>query len=84
MMNLKTTISTTTDIYDINNQWLPKGNYYFTIRKIDHFKVVGDLIDRGLSVSYTFFYKNVIRMMSNAQARLARRANVSSPNMPDI
>jgi hypothetical protein len=83
-MNLKTTISSTTDIYDINHLWLPKGNYYFTIRKMKDCVVEGDLIDRGLRVVYTFNYINLIRMMSNAQARLARRANIVSPNMPDI
>lgn len=83
-MNLKTTISSTTDIYDINHLWLPKGNYYFTIRKMKDGVVEGHLIDRGLKVVYTFNYINLIRMMSNAQARLARRANITSPNMPDI
>ena len=83
-MNLKTTISSTTDVYDVNHLWLPKGNYYFTIRKMKDGIVEGDLIDRGLKVTYTFDYINLIRMMSNAQARLARRANIESPNMPDI
>tara|TARA_Y100000816_G_scaffold291173_1_gene281722 strand:+ start:956 stop:1750 length:795 start_codon:yes stop_codon:yes gene_type:complete len=83
-MNLKTTISSTTDIYDINHLWLPKGNYYYTIRKMKDGIVEGDLIDRGLKVVYRFNYINLIRMMSNAQARLARRANIKSPNMPDI
>lgn len=83
-MNLKTTISTTRDIYDENSLWLPKGNYYFTIREISNCRIKGDLIDRGLRVNYSFNYITFIRMMSNAQARLARRANITSPNMPDI
>ncbi len=83
-MNLKTTISSTKDIYDLNSQWLPKGNYYFTIREITNYIIKGDLIDRSLKTSYSFNYVTFIRMMSNAQARLARRANISSPNMPDI
>ena len=40
-MNLKTTISTTSDIYDTNSQWLPKGNYYFTIHEITNGIVKG-------------------------------------------
>ena len=83
-MNLKTTISTTSDIYDANSQWLPKGNYYFTIEEIRNGTVKGQLKDRSLCVTYEFNYVMFIRMMSNAQARLARRANITSPNMPDI
>ena len=78
---LKTSISANTDIYDLNGQWLPRGNYYFSINEISNTNVKGTLSDRSFIAEYSFKPDLVIKMMAIAQARLARRANISHENM---
>lgn len=80
--DLKTTISTTTDIYDRNGQWLPPGNYYFTITSIGNKYAKGILTNKDFKSEYSFKMKDVIRMMAIAQARLARRASIDETMMP--
>ena len=79
---IKTSISTTSDIYDVSGQWLPAGNYYFSIERTSNTKVQGMICDRMVSAEYTFKPITVIKMMSAAQARLARRANIVHECMP--
>lgn len=81
---IKTSISAISDMYDANGQWLPKGNYYYTITSIRNGAVKGLLSDRTADIEYIFAPKNVIQMMSVAQARLARRANISDSHMPSV
>ena len=81
---IKTSISAISDMYDANGQWLPKGNYYYTITSIRNGAVKGLLSDRTTDIEYIFAPKNVIQMMSVAQARLARRANISDSHMPSV
>jgi len=81
---LKTSISANADIYDLNGQWLPRGNYYFSITEISNTNVNGTLSDRSFIAEYSFKPDLVIRMMAIAQARLARRANISHENMPSL
>ena len=81
---IKSSISATSDMYDLNGQWLPKGNYYYTITNIRNGVVKGLLSDRTADIEYNFEPKNVIRMMSVAQARLARRANITDTHMPSV
>ena len=81
---IKSSISATSDMYDLNGQWLPQGNYYYTLTSIRNGAVKGLLSDRTADIEYIFAPKNVIRMMSVAQARLARRANISDTHMPTV
>ena len=81
---LKTTISCREDIFDMEGQWLPKGNYYFSVTNLSSRAVEGRLVERSFQASYRFRPKDIIMMMSNAQARLARRANIVHEYMPDF
>lgn len=81
---LKTSISATSDIYDLNGQWLPRGNYYFSIQRMSNTHVTGTLSDRTFAAEYIFKPEVVIKMMAVAQARLARRANITHENMPNL
>lgn len=80
---VKTTISCREDIFDMDGQWLPKGNYYFSVTNLSSRAIEGRLYERSFQASYKFRPKDMIMMMSNAQARLARRANIVHEYMPD-
>ena len=80
--SIKTNISSPTNIYDITGQWLPPGNYYFLVNYIGPGIFKGQLNCRGLTAEYTFVAKDVVKMMACAQARLARRANITDDEMP--
>lgn len=80
---LNTTISCREDIFDMEGQWLPKGNYYFSVTNLSSRAIEGRLYERSFQASYKFRPKDMIMMMSNAQARLARRANIVHEYMPD-
>jgi len=79
---IKTTISTSNNIFDVNGQWLPKGNYYFCINNFTNTTAKGELFERTFKADYEFELTDLVKMMSVAQARLARRANISDINMP--
>ena len=81
---LNTTISCREDIFDMEGQWLPKGNYYFSVTNLSSGAVEGRLVERSFQASYKFRPKDIIMMMSNAQARLARRANIVHEYMPNV
>lgn len=81
---LKTTISCREDIFDMEGQWLPRGNYYFSVTNLSSGSVEGKLVGRNFQASYKFRLNDIIMMMSNAQARLARRANIVHEYMPDV
>lgn len=81
---LKTTISCIEDIFDMEGQWLPKGNYYFSVTNLSSRSIEGSLVERSFQASYKFRPKDMIMMMSNAQARLARRANIVHEYMPNV
>ena len=81
--SVKTTISCREDIFDMDGQWLPKGNYYFSVTNLSSRAIEGRLHERSFQASYKFRPKDMIMMMSNAQARLARRANIVHEYMPN-
>ena len=73
--NINTTISNITDYYDIDNQLLPPGNYYFKIKKYRNNVFKGE-ISMGSKGSYGDFKIkaiDLVKMMAIAQARLGRR-----------
>jgi hypothetical protein len=79
---IKTTISANNNIFDVNGQWLPKGNYYFCIDEFTESTAKGELFERSFNADYEFHLKDLVKMMSIAQARLARRANIINTHMP--
>ena len=80
--SIKTNISSPTNIYDTAGQWFPPGNYYFLINYVGPGVFKGQLNCRGFAAEYTFASKDVVKMMACAQARLARRANITDDEMP--
>ena len=56
--------SSNEDIYDMNGQWLPKGNYYFSITRLTDNTAEGELYERTFQATYKFKLKDVVRMMS--------------------
>lgn len=79
---IKTSISISENIYDLNGQWLPPGNYYYYIKYTGVNCVKGELNCRGFQAEYTFKIDEIIKMMAIAQARLARRASINDEGMP--
>jgi hypothetical protein len=79
---IKTTISANNNIFDVNGQWLPKGNYYFCIDEFTERTAKGELFERSFNAEYEFHLRDLVKMMSIAQARLARRANIINTHMP--
>ena len=81
--DIKTTISCPTSICDLNGQVLPNGNYYFTINKYDDRCCQGTLAAKGQYGDFTFKTIDIVKMMSIAQSRLARRSGLCEKGMPD-
>ena len=80
---IKTTISCPTSICDINGNVLPNGNYYFTITKHNDAYCQGSLTSKGQYGEFTFKTIDIVKMMSIAQSRLARRSGLEEDGMPD-
>lgn len=81
-VGVKTTISTNRHIYDQKGNYLPSGNYYFLINSFDNNLVSGNITCKGEFGEFIFESSKVIKMMSIAQARLARRANLKEEGIP--
>lgn len=80
---IKTTISCPTSICDVNGNVLPNGNYYFTIFKYSDAYCQGSLTAKGQYGEFTFKTIDIVKMMSIAQSRLARRSGLTEDGMPD-
>jgi len=86
-MRIHTTISSIVNVWDINGNWVPMGNYYFLIKKINNRgQVTGILSNKHFKGKFTFESKDVFKMMAIGQARLARRCGIGGekgmPNYP--
>lgn len=80
---IKTMISTYKPIYDVNDKYLPYGNYNFIINKLTgNNSAVGTILVNGENESYEFKYHSIIKMMARSQAVLCRKANVFDDNIP--
>jgi hypothetical protein len=73
MVSIKTCISTYKDMWDLNGQWLPPGNYYYTITSYKDDKYIGNIYCKTLQAEFTFKGLQLISMMAQSQARLIRR-----------
>lgn len=81
-MDVQLTLSTCEECVDEMGRLVPPGNYYFKVTRMYPRMVSGTLYQRGEFGRFTFSYEQMLKMVSVAQARLARRANISSPHMP--
>lgn len=82
-IDLKTTISTEKPVFDVNDKFLPHGNYYFTIRKFTERNTgVGNIEIANERHTYEFKNYTIIRLMAKSQSRLCRRAGIEHIDMP--
>jgi hypothetical protein len=79
---INTTISATDTFFDLDGNIVPSGNYYFEVKKILGNEFSGDLIQKGKYGEFRFKAKDLVKMMSVGQARLARRANIDEDGIP--
>jgi len=91
-MKLQTLINTDRPKLDINDKYLPEGNYTYTIHHFGNNGVVtgyveGTIYDssstnkpilKQIKEEYIFKYYSVIQMMAKAQSQVARRARTIS------
>lgn len=84
--SIDTTLSTIRSLYDENGNYLPSGNYYFSIKDYERGFFIGEMKNHGDFGKFTFSPRKLIKMMAVGQSRLARRANLSQvegmPNYP--
>ncbi len=76
-LSSKILFSTEKPIFDVNDKWLPHGNYTF---QIEHYTssntIQGSIISTKTNGNYEFKYFSVIKMMAKAQSRMARRCDI--------
>lgn len=83
-LNMKTSISTEKPVFDIHDNYLPYGNYFFTIKSFSsNGTSIGTIKINNEIMQFEFKNFTVIRMMAKSQARLHRRANIFHLDMPD-
>ena len=84
MENIKTMISPIRSIWDRDDQWLPPGNYFFTVKKLKSKYVLGTVThEQGFRSDFEFKINEFIQMMATSQASLARKANFTHDDMPE-
>ena len=83
---IDTALSTIRSLYDENGNYLPSGNYFFSIKDYEGGSFIGEMKNQGHFGEFTFSPRKLIKMMAVGQSRLARRANLSDvegmPNYP--
>jgi len=82
---IKTNISSSRNIIDINGHWLPPGNYKFLVKRVNDRSCLGAISwDRcdHYGQDYEFRTRHLVRMMAVAQGRLARLAGISDFGTP--
>ena len=82
-VNIKTMISLIKPIFDVNDKYLPYGNYEYRITQLKENTVVGTLSLDNKWETFELKQFTVIKLMSNSQARLARRADIFGLSVPD-
>ncbi len=82
-LNLKTAITTEKPVFDINDKFLPHGNYFFTINNLtDYGTSKGKITVTNDTHDYEFKNFTVIKMMAKSQSRLFRRTSITHLDMP--
>mgnify|MGYP001397131662 CR=1 FL=1 len=83
---IDTTISTIRSVFDEKGNYLPSGNYYFSIKDYESGIFTGEMNSRGHFGEFSFSPRKLIKMMAVGQSRLARRSNLHNetgmPNYP--
>lgn len=80
---IKTMISTYKPLYDVNDKYLPYGNYNFRIYKLTGSNsAIGELEINGIRQTYEFKYHSIIKMMARSQARLCRMSKLHGNDLP--
>ena len=81
---IDTAISTIRSVYDENGNYLPSGNYYFSIKHYESGVFTGEMTNGGDFGEFTFSPQKLIKMMAVSQSRLARIAGLhTEEGMPD-
>lgn len=82
MLDIKVYISVKRNIWDINGQWVPPGNYFFNINKIDNDIYTGKIISKQheTETEYSLSGIQLISTMARGQAMLFRRVNINLEN----
>ena len=76
-LSSKILFSTEKPIFDVNDKWLPHGNYTFQIKHYTSSNTIqGSVISTKINGDYEFKYFTVIKMMAKAQSRMARRCDI--------
>ena len=83
---IDTAISTIRSLYDENGNYLPSGNYFFSIKDYERGLFTGEMTGGGHFGDFTFSPRKLIKMMAVGQSRLARRSDLQNvtgmPNYP--
>jgi hypothetical protein len=75
---MKAFISTDNNIYDINEQFLEAGKYYFIIQEFTkNNSVIGEILTSNNNTYYEFRFFSLMTMMVKGQSYLARRLDKS-------
>ena len=82
---IKTKILNFINLFDCQHQWLPPGEYYFVVKKIEN-NIFNGVVKNSEDndIEYNFLAGDFVRMMANAQAKLARNNNEDHPFCPVI
>ena len=78
LRKIDTTLSTIRSIYDEKGNYLPSGNYYFTVKDYENGIFKGEMKMRGDFGEFSFSPRKLIKMMAVGQSRLARKANLNT------
>lgn len=74
VLRLKTLIMTEKPIFDIHDNYLPKGFYYFDIKKYTQYNTaIGYVISDTIFCTYEFKMFTVIKIMAKAISKLTRQ-----------
>ena len=76
-LSSKVLFSTEKPIFDVNDKWLPHGNFSFQIKHYTSSNTIqGHITSPDTNGEYEFKYFTVIKMMAKAQSRMSRRCNI--------
>ena len=87
VLKLKTLIMTEKPLFDIHDNYLPKGFYYYDIKKYTQYNTaIGYVISDTIFSTYEFKMFTVIKIMAKAISKLTRQTeyeyNITKFNSP--